>query len=105
MSEDRRAAISARAGGVLIRVRVTPKASNDTLEGIEAGADGVEYLSVKVRAVPDKGQANAAVLALLSRTLRYPKSALLLVAGATSRIKTIRLDGVTPAEVHARLAG
>lgn len=103
MSEDRRAAISGSAGGVLIRVRVTPKASKDVLEGIEAGADGVEYLRVKVRAVPDKGQANAAVIALLSKSLRQPKSTLQLAVGATSRIKTIRLEGVTQAEVKARL--
>jgi uncharacterized protein YggU (UPF0235/DUF167 family) len=42
--------------------------------------------------VPDKGKANTAAIALLARTLRVPKSAITLVAGASARLKTVRID-------------
>lgn len=59
-------------------------------------------LRVRVKAVPDKGKANAAVIAVLAKALGLPKSALTLVAGDTARIKTIAIDG-DPAVLVARL--
>ena len=77
---------------MLLRLRVTPNAGRDLIEGFETLADGTEVLRIRVSAVPDKGKANAAVLALLAKTLRLPKSALTLVSGETARIKTVRVD-------------
>ena len=77
---------------MLLRLRVTPNAGRDLIEGFETLADGIEVLRIRVSAVPDKGKANAAVLALLAKTLRLPKSALTLVSGETARIKTVRID-------------
>jgi uncharacterized protein len=42
--------------------------------------------------VPDKGKANAAVIALLAKTLGLPKSSIAVTAGHTARLKTIRID-------------
>ena len=77
---------------MLLRLRVTPNAGRDLIEGFETLADGTEVLRIRVSAVPGKGKANAAVLALLAKTLRLPKSALTLVSGETARIKTVRID-------------
>jgi uncharacterized protein YggU (UPF0235/DUF167 family) len=43
--------------------------------------------------VPDKGKANAAVIALLAKALGLPKSAVTLVAGETARLKTLAIAG------------
>ena len=75
-----------------IRLRVTPNAGRDAIEGYETLADGNEVLRIRVAAVPDKGKANAAVIALLAKTLRLPKSAITVVTGETARLKTIRID-------------
>ncbi|AZU04836.1 hypothetical protein X907_2321 [Glycocaulis alkaliphilus] len=79
---------------MILRLRVTPKASKDAVEGVETGADGLAHLKVRVRAVPDKGAANAAVLKLLVKSLGVPKSALELVSGQTSRVKAVRVKGL-----------
>lgn len=81
------------AGGVELFVRLTPKSARDAIEGVEAGADGRAFLKARVRAVPEDGKANAALLKLLAKAIGVPKSAVTLVAGHTSRAKTIRLTG------------
>jgi uncharacterized protein len=83
---------SIRAEGVTVRVRVTPRSSRDEIEGVEATAQG-DALKVRVRAVPDKGAANAAVIEALADWLGVPKSTVSLVAGSTSRVKSIAISG------------
>jgi uncharacterized protein YggU (UPF0235/DUF167 family) len=91
-------------------VRLTPKASADAIDGVQAAADGTAHLAARVRAVPDKGAANAALERLLAQRLSLPKRAVSVVAGATSRLKTVRLTGdaleiVKSVETAIRLAG
>jgi uncharacterized protein YggU (UPF0235/DUF167 family) len=50
-------------------------------------------LRVRVNAVPDKGKANAAVVALLARALGVPKSAISVASGETARLKTLDVVG------------
>jgi uncharacterized protein YggU (UPF0235/DUF167 family) len=57
-------------------------------------------LSVRVRAVPADGAANAALLALLARALDVPHSAVVLQRGASSRTKRVAVEGVDPAAIR-----
>ena len=50
--------------GLEITVRLTPKSSRDALEGAESGADGGAWLKARVRAVPEDGKANKALIAV-----------------------------------------
>lgn len=50
-------------------------------------------LRVRVKAVPYKGKANAAAIALLAKALGVPKSAVTLVSGDTARLKTVEVEG------------
>ncbi len=50
-------------------------------------------LLARVRAVPDEGEANRALCELLAKTLRVPKSAVDVIAGATARLKQVRIAG------------
>ena len=77
----------------MLSLRVTPNAGRDCLDGIEQRDDGTAVLRLRVSAVPDKGKANAAVLALLGKSLGIPKSSLTLVSGELSRFKTVRVVG------------
>jgi uncharacterized protein YggU (UPF0235/DUF167 family) len=83
---------------------VTPNAGADRIEGAEGRDDGSAVLRVRVKAVPDKGKANAAVIALLAKALGVPKSAVTLVAGDTARLKTVAIEGDSEALLR-RLAG
>ncbi len=93
--------------GLILHLRVTPNAGRDAIEGAETRDDGTSVLRVRVRAVPDKGKANAAVIALLAKALDVPKSAISLVSGETSRLKTLLIAPFTPGLVTrlAALAG
>jgi uncharacterized protein YggU (UPF0235/DUF167 family) len=83
---------------------VTPNAGADRIEGAEQRDDGTAVLRLRVKAVPDRGKANAAVIALLAKALGVPKSAVTLVAGDTARLKTVAVEGESE-ELARRLAG
>ena len=80
---------------VLVDIRLTPKSAVDRIEGMVTDAAGRAFLKARVRAVPEDGKANAALLKLLAKTIGVPKSAVTLVAGHTSRMKTLRVTGDT----------
>lgn len=92
----------AAAGGIILTLRVTPKASANAVAGVEARSEGL-VLKVSVRAVPDKGEANDAVVAVLAKWLSLPKASLKVVAGGKSRSKQVFLAG-EPQALMARLA-
>jgi uncharacterized protein (TIGR00251 family) len=89
--------------GLLLFLRVTPNAGADRIEGVEERDDGSAVLRIRVRAIPDKGKANAAVIALIAKALDVPKSATTLVAGETARLKTVLVSG-EPDALIGRLA-
>lgn len=80
-------------GGILLRVQVAPKASRERIEGVQEQADGGAALKVAVTAAPEGGKANAAVVKLLAKAWRLPKSAFEIRAGATARRKVFFIEG------------
>ncbi len=50
-------------------------------------------LKARVTAVPEKGKANKALIALVAKSLGIAKSSIDLVSGDTSRKKILRIDG------------
>ena len=77
---------------------MTPRARRNAITGIlDPGAQaGGPALKVTVTAPPADGKANAAVLALLARALRVPKSTLSVLSGETGRTKLIHIPGDGP---------
>jgi uncharacterized protein YggU (UPF0235/DUF167 family) len=73
------------AGGIVVALRLTPKAGRDEVTGLEIGADGLAFLMARVRALPEKGKANAALAALIADWLALPKSTCAVVSGGKSR--------------------
>ena len=84
------------AGGLKLRVRLTPKSGQDRVEGVIAGGDG-PLLKVRVRAVAQNGAANAALTKLIAAWLDVPQGAIALIAGAKARAKTLLVAGDGPA--------
>jgi uncharacterized protein (TIGR00251 family) len=78
--------------GLVLTVRLTPKSARDAVEGVESRGD-VCVLKTRVRAVPDKGKANAALEKLISKWLRLPASSVSLAGGGKSRLKSVALRG------------
>ena len=71
----------------LLNVKVQPRSS---APGVER--TGERDLKVRVKAAPDKGRANAEIVARLAAHLGVPPSRLTLVRGASSSQKLIRLE-------------
>lgn len=84
------------AGAVTFDVLVQPRASRAKLGPIHDGR-----LKVAVTSPPVDGEANAAVIELVAKSLGVAKSAVEVVAGASSRRKTLRVAGVSRAAVEA----
>ncbi|MBL8577611.1 MAG: DUF167 domain-containing protein [Mesorhizobium sp.] len=91
-----------RPDGIDLTVRLTPKSSADAIDGLGVQADGAVHLAARVRAVPDKGAANAALERLLAGGLGLPRSSVAIIGGSTSRLKTVRLTG-NPDDLAAAL--
>lgn len=83
--------IAAKTGFQLF-VYLTPRADRDEIGGLRERA-GKCCLCARVRALPEKGKANEALLKLLAKSTGIAKSRFSLVAGQQSRFKTILLQG------------
>jgi uncharacterized protein len=93
---------TARADGLAVAVRLTPKSSRDEIAGIEHLSDGRAVLKARVRAVPEAGAANEALIRLVAKSLSIAPSGLRLESGATSRVKIIHIAG-DPSALAAKL--
>ncbi len=80
-------------GALRVAIKLKPGGSASRIEGVTRDAAGDRYLDVKVRAAPEKGKANAALIALLARAWRVPQRRLRISAGATHRRKTVLIEG------------
>ena len=84
----------------MLNVRVTPRAGRDEIAGWREGV-----LQVRLRAPPVEGQANEALRRLLAKRLDVAPSAVEIVAGASSRSKWVRVEGLSEDEARSRLGG
>ncbi|NNH66163.1 DUF167 domain-containing protein [Rhizobium laguerreae] len=76
-----------------LAVRLTPNGGRDAVDGIEVDGEGEAFLKARVTSVPEKGKANKALILLIAKSLRIPKSSISLVSGETARKKILRIDG------------
>lgn len=87
--------------GVTVAIRLTPKAKTNGIKGIMPRTDGVA-LKVSVTEAPERNRANAALLALLAKAWRVPKSSMRVASGQTDRNKLIHIAG-DPASLQKTL--
>jgi uncharacterized protein len=91
--------------GLLLKVRVQPRASCNRIAGLH-----VDALKVSLTAPPVDGAANQACLKFLAKSLQLPRSSLEILSGHTSRTKRILIgreaenaDPAAQQRVEARL--
>lgn len=94
--------LSRHPDGVRLALKVTPRAAETGVQGVEVDGAGRGHLAVRVSAPPESGKANAAVIKLLAKRWRVPKSDLELVSGAGARRKVVQIHG-PPEALIARL--
>ena len=64
-----------------------------------------EFLKIRVTAKPQKGEANEALVALMSDILRVPKKNISISSGASSSKKVLKIRGLSQSEISSRLPG
>lgn len=74
-----------------ITVRLTPNAKKNEIIGWEEDLLGEKTLKVQVTAIPEKGKGNAALIKLLSKKWKIPKSAITIIRGETNRTKILEI--------------
>lgn len=84
--------------GVLIDVRVVPRASKSGIAGTRDGA-----LLVRLNAPPVEGAANAQLIEVVAKALGIPKRAVTIVSGERSRQKRVAISGITPEHARSKL--
>ena len=77
---------------IRLSVRLTPNGGRDAIDCVEQDADGNAHLKARVSAVPEGGKANKALVILLAKKLRLPKSSITFISGETARKKILRID-------------
>ncbi len=82
-----------------LHVKVIPGASQNKISGWIG-----EALKIRVRAPPEAGKANAAVIALLSEFLDVPARHLHISAGHASQNKVVEVQGVSDLELISKLS-
>lgn len=81
---------------MIVSVKLTPKARSTGIDGMaeDIGPEGARsVLKLRVTDPPESGKANAAMIALLAKSWRLPKSSFTVIAGETSRLKRIHIAG------------
>lgn len=86
------------AASCVLEIKVIPNAPRTELIGWLGTA-----LKIKVHAPPVDGKANDILCEFLADTLNLPRRAVTLLRGATSRQKSVRIDGLDFAAVKQRL--
>ncbi|MCI0734921.1 MAG: DUF167 family protein [Beijerinckiaceae bacterium] len=86
---------SLRGNELLLTVRLTPKSSCDEIDGFARLSDGRAVLKIRVRALPEHGMANEALVRIVAKALHVPASAMRLESGAAGRLKILCVKGDT----------
>ena len=79
--------------GVRLNVHLSPNASRTGIDRTDNVASGRARIRATVTAPPEKGKANKALISLLAKKLRLPKSSIQIIAGQQSRDKTVFFSG------------
>jgi uncharacterized protein YggU (UPF0235/DUF167 family) len=74
-------------------VRLTPGTRRNQIMGTLSDQGGTTRLRVSVSAIPENGKANRALILLLSKAWRLPKSSFSISSGAGSKQKTVQISG------------
>ena len=84
----------------ILEIKAVPNAARSEIVGWLG-----EVLKIKLHAPPVAGKANTELCAFLAKQLGLPKGSITIATGNTSRLKRVRIEGMTLDEVHTRIDG
>ena len=81
--------IESTPGGVILTIRVVPRASKPGIAGRRDGA-----LLVRLNAPPVEGAANSELIEVIADVLDVPRRSVTIVSGERSRLKRVSVSGI-----------
>ena len=90
--------IQESAAGISFQVKVHPRAKKNAITGALGDA-----LKLSLTVPPAEGRGNEACIEFFARLLKLPRSSITIASGRSSRLKVIRIAGITAAEFRAQL--
>ena|SRR5437016_10790296 len=91
--------IQQTAKGVTFAVKVHPRARKNAITGIVGDA-----LKLALTAPPVEGKANQSVIEFFAEVFEIPRASVTIASGETSRLKILRIAGLSRDAVEQRLA-
>jgi hypothetical protein len=86
--------------GLSFAVKVHPRARKNAVIGMVGDA-----LKLSLTAPPVEGKANQAVVEFFADFFQISRSSVTITSGETSRLKIVRITGITAEQLRQRLAG
>ena len=84
--------------GAVLSIKVAPGSRRNEIRGCQDGA-----LKISVTQIAEKGKANRAVIAFLSKRWRVSKSQMEIISGQTAREKKLLIRNVSKHDVQQLL--
>ncbi len=91
--------LSTQEDRLQLRIKAVPGASSDAIAGLLG-----DQLKIRISAPPEGGQANQAIIGLLSKRLGISRRQLTMTSGHASRDKIIQIEGLDQAQIRSRLS-
>jgi len=85
--------------GILLRLNIQPRASKNEITGIH----GETTLKIRLTSPPVEGTANSACIEFLANILEIKKSQIEITSGQKSRIKHLKITGISLEEVGGKI--
>ena len=70
-----------------LRIKVIPKSPKNEITEVMDD----QTIKIRIKAIPEKGKANAELIKFLSGELQVPKSAISIISGKTEQLKLIKV--------------
>jgi uncharacterized protein (TIGR00251 family) len=88
------------ADSVILTIKATPRAKRTEVSGFDP-----DWMRLRIQAPPVDGKANEAIIAFFSEQFHIHRRAVEICTGDTSRLKRIKLHGVSDVAARAWAAG
>lgn len=75
-----------------LRIKVIPKSPKSEVTEIMRDDSGEPTIKIRIKAVPEKGRANAELIRFLSKELHVPKENISIISGKSTALKLVRIN-------------
>lgn len=84
-----------KENSILLNIKLAPNARQEAFGDVVFDENEIAWLKISVRAVPENGKANKALIVLLAKHLKLAKSTIEITSGHLARTKKLSIENPT----------